>query len=143
MWAALCCALGKEPWLNEPRYATHALRAEHSAEINLLVAETLLSRSTQTWVETFERFDVLCAEVQNYAQFREHPQTRHMGFFGELQQQPYGTLAVPYLPGTNSVAPLPPAPVAGQHTREILRQFGHTESEIVAMEKAGVVIQEA
>jgi crotonobetainyl-CoA:carnitine CoA-transferase CaiB-like acyl-CoA transferase len=140
MWERLCTALGREAWLEDPRFATNELRGEHAAEINRLVADVLVTRGSKEWIAILEKNDVLCAEVQGYAQFREHPQMRHMGYFGRLEQAPYGTLEAPYLPGTGRGAPLPPAPLAGEHTREILAEMGRSPHEIEALEAAGIVV---
>ena len=141
MWERLCGALGREAWLADPRFATNALRGEHAVEINRLVSEALLSRSAREWIDTLEKADVLCAEVQGFAQLIGHPQMKHMGYFGELRQPPYAPLAMPYLPGTDRSRPLPPAPCAGEHTREILAGLGRSKESIAALEAAGVVVQ--
>ena len=141
MWERLCRTLGREAWLAEPRFATNALRGEHAAEINRLVAEVLLTRGAREWLAALEEADVLCAEVQGYAQLRDHAQMREMGYFGELRQPPYQPLQVPYPPGTDRSQPLPPAPFAGQHTREILAALGRSQDQIAALEAGGVVIQ--
>ena len=141
MWERLCRALGCEAWITDTRFATNELRGEHAAEINRLVAERLHTRTTAEWIAVLEGADVLCAEVQGYAQLRDHPQMRHMGYFGELDQPPYAALAAPYLPGTDRGRPLPCAPFAGQHSREILASLGRTPDEIAALEASGVVVQ--
>jgi crotonobetainyl-CoA:carnitine CoA-transferase CaiB-like acyl-CoA transferase len=140
MWERLCKALDREAWLEDPRFATNEARGEHAAEINRLVAEALAARGSKEWIAILEKNDVLCAEVQGYAQFRGHPQMKHMGYFGELRQAPYGALEAPYLPGTDRGSPLPPAPLAGEHTREILAGLGRSQAEIDALEKAGIVV---
>jgi crotonobetainyl-CoA:carnitine CoA-transferase CaiB-like acyl-CoA transferase len=66
---------------------------------------------------------------------------RHMGYFGELRQAPYEPLEAPYPPGTDRTKPLPPAPFAGQHTREILAALGRSQGQIAALEAGGVVVQ--
>jgi crotonobetainyl-CoA:carnitine CoA-transferase CaiB-like acyl-CoA transferase len=141
MWERFCRAIGRDAWVTDPRYATNEGRGEHSAEINRLVGEILSTRPSRAWVELLEAADVLCAEVQSYAQLRDHPQMKHMGYFGELQQPPYGPLAVPYLPGTERGDSVRPAPRAGQHTRELLRELGYSAAEIAAMEQSRIVVQ--
>ena len=140
MWERLCKALDRTSWLADPRFATNEARGAHAAEVNRLVADVLATRGSQDWIDVLEKNDVLCAAVQGYAQLRDHPQMKHMGYFGELRQAPYGSLEAPYLPGTPRGAPLPPAPVAGQHTREILAAMGRSKDEIEALESSGVVV---
>jgi crotonobetainyl-CoA:carnitine CoA-transferase CaiB-like acyl-CoA transferase len=141
MWEGLCRALGRVDWLAEPRYASRPLRAICADEINREVANILRSRATQEWEALFEVHDVLCARVQNYAQLRDDPQIRHMGYFGETDQPPYGKLPMPNIPGTERSAVLPAAPHSGQHSREILAEFGYSAEDIASFEQAGFIKQ--
>jgi len=139
MWEGLCRALGREDWLAELRYANSVLRGQCADEINREVAKLLRGRSTQEWALLFEEHDVLFAPVQNYQQLRDDAQMRHMGYFGETDQAPYGKLPMPHVPGTARSGVLPAAPRAGEHTREILGEFGFSAADIDAMERSGIV----
>lgn len=141
MWEGLCRALGREDWLAEPRYASRPLRAVCSDEINREVAGILRSRDSAEWEALFEQHDVLAARVQGYAQLRDDPQIRHMGYFGETEQLPYGKLPLPRIPGSEATADLAAAPHSGQHSREILAEFGYSAEEIATFERAGLIKQ--
>jgi len=141
MWERLCTALGHAEWPVEPRFADNTARGQHAAEINALIADVLASHGSAHWIKTLESADVLCAEVQDYAQLRAHPQMQHMGYFGALEQAPYQPLPVPYLPGTPRDQAIRPAPRTGQHTREVLAELGYDAGETAALEDAGIAIQ--
>lgn len=141
MWEGLCRALAREDWLSEPRYASGALRGQCAEEINSEVANIMRGRDTQEWALLFEQHDVLFAPVQNYAELRNDPQMRHMGYFGETDQAPYGKLPMPHVPGTARSGVLPAAPRNGEHSREILAEFGYAAADIAALEHAGLVTQ--
>ena len=141
MWQGLCRALAREDWLAEPRYASAVLRGRAAEEINREVAAIVASRDTQEWALLFEQHDVLFAPVQDYAALRNDPQIRHMAYFGETEQAPYGKLPMPHAPGGARNGLLPAAPRAGEHTREILGEFGYGAGDIEAMERSGFVIQ--
>jgi len=142
MWPSLCRALGRDDWLADERLARHADRAAIAAQINASVAEQLLTAPTAAWIDRLERHDVLCAEALDYRGFREHPQTRHMGWFAPLTQPSLAPVFMPGLPGARGDAPLPPAPRSGEHTHAVLAALGLTDDEIAALEQAGVVRQE-
>ena len=141
MWAGLCRALGREDWLAEPRYRTNAQRGQCAEEINREVALIVRGRDTAQWARLFEQHDVLFAPVQNYAQLRDDPQMRHMGYFGTTDQPPYGALPLPHSPGTARSGVLPAAPRSGEHSREILAEFGYVDTDIAALERAGLIVQ--
>ena len=137
----MCRALAREEWLAEPRYASSALRGVRAEELNREVANIMRGRDTQEWAALFEQHDVLFAPVQNYLELRNDPQMRHMGYFGETEQAPYGRLPMPYTPGTDRTGLMPAAPRSGEHSREILAEFGYGAAEIAALERARLVIQ--
>lgn len=141
MWEGLCRAFSREDWMKEPRYATSAERGLNAAEINGAVAEIMRHRDTGDWVALFEQNDVLFAPVQTYADLRNDPQMRHMGYFSEIDQAPYGKLPMPHIPGTSRRRTIPAAPLKGEHSREILTEFGYSPADIAALEKQGLVIQ--
>jgi crotonobetainyl-CoA:carnitine CoA-transferase CaiB-like acyl-CoA transferase len=139
MWQGLCRALAREDWLAEPRYAGGELRGRASEEINAAVAKVVAGRDNAEWAELFERHDVLFAPVQDYAALRADPQMRHMAYFGETEQAPYGRLPVPHPPGSAHAGTLPAAPRVGEHTREILGELGYGADDIGALERSGIV----
>lgn len=141
MWEGLCRALAREDWIAEPHYATSVLRAQCAVEINREVAAVMRGRDTREWAQLFEQHDVLFAPVQTYAQLRADPQMRHMGYFGEAEQAPYGKLPMPHIPGTGRSGALPAAPRNGEHTRAILAECGYGAADIAALERAGLVLQ--
>jgi crotonobetainyl-CoA:carnitine CoA-transferase CaiB-like acyl-CoA transferase len=139
MWQGLCRALAREDWLAEPRYASGALRGRASEEINAAVAQIVAGRDNAEWAELFERHDVLFAPVQDYATLRADPQMRHMGYFGETEQAPYGRLPLPNPPGSAHAGDLPSAPRVGEHTAQILAELGYSTADISALERSGIV----
>ena len=141
MWQGLCRALAREDWLAEPRYASGTLRGENAEEINREVAGIMRSKDTQDWALLFERHDVLFGRVQNYAEFRSHPQIRHMGYFATAEQAPFGAVPIAQLPGTERSATISAAPLRGEHSRQILAEFGYSEADATALAQAGLVFQ--
>ena len=139
MWQGLCRALDREDWLSEPRYASAELRQRAGEEINRAVAAIVAGRDTGAWAALFEQHDVLFAQVQDYASLREDPQMRHMGYFAQTEQIPYGKLPLPHAPGSARAEALPAAPRAGEHTREVLGELGFGAEEIDAMARSGIV----
>ncbi|MBW7923156.1 MAG: CoA transferase [Burkholderiaceae bacterium] len=141
MWEGVCRALGREDWLSDPRFSTREQRGRHEKELTTAVAEILRERATADWAALLERHDVLCAPVQNYQALRDDPQMKHMRYFGAAQQHPYGEVPVPHTPGTPRDGVLPAAPLAGQHTREILVEAGYDAERIAELERDGLVVQ--
>lgn len=139
MFFAMARVLGRPEWADNPAYATNQLRLSHASEINARIQEALLAQDSATWVERFQKEDVLCAEVLDYAAFRAHSQVVHQQVFHERRQQGMGTIPVPVLPGLDAPPPDAPAPYLGQHTAEVLRSIGLGDREIAALEADRVI----
>ena len=86
---------------------------------------------------------MLCGDVLDYAGFRAAPQTVHMRTFREVDQYPYGAMPLPRVPGGSPEWPVGPAPRVGQHTLEILAEFGVDEAERNALVASAIVRQAA
>jgi crotonobetainyl-CoA:carnitine CoA-transferase CaiB-like acyl-CoA transferase len=141
MWERLCDALGRPGWRSDPDYLDNQARGRHAAALNAAIAAQLAEQPSAHWTARLEAADVLCAEVQDYAQFRAHPQMQHLGAIGTLEQAPYQPLPMPYLPGSARGTPIAPAPAAGQHTRALLAELGYGSEEIATLERDGIAVQ--
>jgi crotonobetainyl-CoA:carnitine CoA-transferase CaiB-like acyl-CoA transferase len=139
MFVRLARAVGREAWLTDPRFAEMGERKRNYNEINAALAEVLKERGNAEWVQRLEAADILVSPVNDYLAFREAEQTRAMGYFGEVDQAPYGKLTVPHLPASDHA--LRPAPRLGEHTLEVLGESGFSSAEIAALIQSGVAKQ--
>jgi crotonobetainyl-CoA:carnitine CoA-transferase CaiB-like acyl-CoA transferase len=139
MFARLAKAVEREDWLRDPRFAENSDRKRNFNEINAELAEVLKQRGNTEWLQRLESADILVSAVNDYQGFRDAEQTRAMGYFGEIEQAPYGRLTVPHLPASDHE--LKPAPRLGEHTCEILAEAGFSLEEIEKLLELKVVKQ--
>ena len=94
-------------------------------------------------VELLDRLlaaDIWCAEVKDIRRAAEDPQVKHMGMLTTYQHPKAGTVRVPAPAVKMSETPATidrPAPLVGQHGREILAEFGVPPAEIEALIASG------
>jgi crotonobetainyl-CoA:carnitine CoA-transferase CaiB-like acyl-CoA transferase len=131
--------LGLEAWIDDPRFAAAAERKKHAALVNEEVARRLAAQDTAHWVEKLAAADALFAEIADYPAFVDSPQASHLGAFSALDQPPYGRLPVARMPGGDPAWPLRPAPRAGEHGRQILRELGLDEAAISELGLSGAI----
>jgi crotonobetainyl-CoA:carnitine CoA-transferase CaiB-like acyl-CoA transferase len=142
LYRALCVALERPEWIDDPRFATNALRVEHRREIDALVGARLAEETAATWLERLERAGVPAAPVQDVAEVANDPQTLALGL---LQALPH-----PLIPEQTIVAPplsvdgervlhRSPAPLLGEHSAEVLAELGLDADAIAALERDGVI----
>ncbi|MFJ8752551.1 CaiB/BaiF CoA transferase family protein [Streptomyces sp. NPDC102441] len=116
----------------------------HRDEIFARTAARLLTRPTRHWLDAFEAAGIWAGPVYGYADLVEDPQIRHNGTFVTYDHPTEGRVKVPGFPYKFSATP--PridrgAPLAGQHTREILAEAGLDEGEIEALFSSGTVAE--
>jgi crotonobetainyl-CoA:carnitine CoA-transferase CaiB-like acyl-CoA transferase len=123
-WARLCKILGKEEWLQDPRFKTNAQRMPHGLELDAMMSEITRSWDKQELSKLLGDAGVPCGPINNLAQAFDHPQVKHRGIRMELDHPVYGTLPQIRSPLRFSETPIqyrnPPA--LGADTAEVLQQ---------------------
>jgi alpha-methylacyl-CoA racemase len=107
------------------------------AELRERFAAVLESRSRDEWVERFEGLDACVAPVLSLAESRNHPHNLHRALFTEVAGIRHPAPA-PRLSRTPGEISRPPC-YAGQHTDEVLAEFGFDDGEVTAMREAGAI----
>ena len=97
--------------------------------------------TTANLLEALLKADIWCGEVKTHRQAAEDPQVRHMELVTSYEHPRAGTVKVIAPAVRHSATPATirrPAPLVGQHTREVLREFGYPEDKIGAWLASGV-----
>jgi crotonobetainyl-CoA:carnitine CoA-transferase CaiB-like acyl-CoA transferase len=102
--------------------------------------------TTQDLLSALLAVDIWCGEVKTHLQAADDVQVRHMNMITSYEHPVAGTVKV-VAPATKlSETPATidrPAPLVGEHTRAILREFGYADGDIDAYLQEGVVAQSA
>lgn len=127
----MCRALGCGHVGDDPRFATLTARQRNRpALLEVLRGEVADASRKLSLAEAAEKFaaeDVPFARARRLTELHEDPQIAHNQVFSTLQHPTAGLLRqarpAPRF-GRTPAAPGGPAPVSGQHTREILAELG-------------------
>ncbi|WP_153394455.1 CaiB/BaiF CoA transferase family protein [Ornithinicoccus halotolerans] len=114
----------------------------HRDEISACVARGLRRRTTAEWLQDLGSRGVWVGPVYSYDQLVEDPQVRHNGSFITYEHPTEGTVTTPgfafRMHGTPASVSRP-APLAGEHTTEVLAGLGLSTAEVEALCGGGVV----
>lgn len=138
----LCQAIGQESLTGDPRFANFDTRAEHIDVLKAIIAEALLGRTTAEWVETLTEYEVLCSPIADFGDWLADPQAVATHAAPVVDQPGMGPIPIPAIPGTDpdtDVESPPVAPSVGEHSREILSEFGFDDDRITALVQEGAV----
>jgi crotonobetainyl-CoA:carnitine CoA-transferase CaiB-like acyl-CoA transferase len=142
-WAALRQALGNPDWATDPALTTADGRRQHHDAIDEQLDAWCEHRTGNEIVEALWSHGVPVAKVmQPHRQF-ELPQLATRGFFEDVDHPvntatPHSTLPFGSTRGPDKIHVLP-APMLGQHNREVLTELGLTAEEIGELERQGVI----
>ncbi len=144
-WARLAALIGGPGLAGDARFATPARRASNYAEATRLVADWAGARTVIECRAALDAAQVPCAPVQTIAQVLADPQVRARDMLVEQDHPVLGKVTLPNLPfrfSSCDTMPSRPAPMLGQHNREIAARLGRQEDEIEQMVKDGVLYAE-
>ena len=120
-WEALCLALGRREWLQDPRFAGNDARLENRELVNERIGEAIAAAPADEWVERINAAGGMCERLRGVGDAWRDPLLAERGLLGELEDGPFDFP----LPVVSLARPgeLLPGPSLGQHTGEILGEL--------------------
>jgi formyl-CoA transferase len=142
IWERFCQAVDAPGLAAHPDYATAAARLQHRDALNAEIDKILSVRSSADWVAALNESGVPCGPIYSIDQVFSDPQVEHLRIAQSVVRPDGETLNVVGQPVELSRTPSRIAaapPEIGQHTDEVLKEFGYTDAEITALHKANAV----
>ncbi|HTT09956.1 MAG TPA: CoA transferase [Burkholderiaceae bacterium] len=141
-WERIADVLGHPEWKSDPRFRANSDRMRNRTELAAGIDAVLRTRTRAEWIEAFDAAGVPAGPVHSIAEAIEHPQTRARGMVMDIEHPRAGAtraLGSPLHFSTARGANTLPAPLLGQHTREVLRECGYSDAEIDSLAADGVI----
>jgi formyl-CoA transferase len=142
MWRAFATAIGRDDLLVDPRYADPKSRWEHRDSLNETVSAWTRARSKHEVMAILGKAGVPCGAVLDTGEILDDPHLNARGQIHTLEHATRGRLRLPGCPVrlSASAAPTTPAPLAGEHTEEVVREvLGLSSAEIAELRARGVL----
>ncbi len=141
-WAPFCQAIGREEWIEDPRYATMEGREQHSGELVAAIETVMAARTWAEWEIEFRKYDLIASGNQTIAEMLHDEQALENDFFSDIEHPVTGSARLLNSPVRFSETPASirwAAPQLGAHTEEVLLEYGYTWDDLEKMKEEGVI----
>ena len=148
-WERLLDLIGALELQNDPRFSSNANRIVNRQALACCLSDYFKARSTSDWLSAMDEGGLPAGTVLSIIEMHNDPQVAARSMCPNLEHPVAGPVRAIGPPVKFSAAPgvaTRPAPLKGQHTREVLGEIGYGDSEIdemIGVGAAGVATSEA
>jgi crotonobetainyl-CoA:carnitine CoA-transferase CaiB-like acyl-CoA transferase len=135
--------IGKDEWLEDPRYADARSRVANRDELMAVLRPLFETKTSDEWMELLSSIDILKARVNTYEDLFADPQVKAIDAVRWVENDTLGRLPMATLCGQSPPATgdrLAHSPHVGEHTREVLGELGYGAGDIERLNASGVVV---
>ncbi len=142
MWKALCKAIDRSYLLTDPLFANGADRLANSSSLRAEISTWTQARDKHEAMRILAEADVPASAVLDTADLFTDPHLAERGFIHSLDHPTHGSIRLLGWPArlSGGEVPIEPAPLLGQHSREVVAgDLGLSEADIDALVDQGVI----
>lgn len=143
-WIRLTEALDRPDLASDERFHTNPLRVTNKALLIEELERTFLTQDAAHWLTVLDKHGVPSSALNRLEEVLDDPQVQHNESIITLEHPEHGGYPVPNIPFRLHGTPPNPrgyAPRLGEHSREVLREFGIENSTIDRLLDSGVVLE--
>jgi crotonobetainyl-CoA:carnitine CoA-transferase CaiB-like acyl-CoA transferase len=141
-WERLTKLVGMPALAADARFRANADRMKNLRELAAILSDCFKKRTTREWLEDFDAAGIPAGPINSVGATLADPQVIARDMVVELNHPKAGRTKALGLPIKFSATPgsiRRPAPLLGEHTREILVELGYDDGEIAVLVKEGAV----
>jgi crotonobetainyl-CoA:carnitine CoA-transferase CaiB-like acyl-CoA transferase len=132
-FARFCQLVGRAEWAQDARFQRNADRVRQRDVLVPMIAALMLERDRHDWLSMLEAAAIPASPVNDIADVFADPQVQARGLRVDMPHPQAGSIALVASPLALSATPVQyrrPPPGKGEHTDEVLGEFGLSAAEI-------------
>lgn len=142
-WEAFCEHVVERPeWITDARFCTNSDRRKHVDVLEQLIEEVLITDDTEAWLVRCDAAGVPAGPINRFSEVVTDPHYLARGMVQEFEHCKAGRVKTLGFASKFSATPQQirqPSPLLGQHTEEILQEFGVTAEHMAILRKRGAI----
>ncbi|MBM3568316.1 MAG: CoA transferase [Alphaproteobacteria bacterium] len=135
IWERFCQTVGAPEWLAHPDFKTGDLRSRNRDALNALIQARIAGKTSAEWVAALNAAGVPSGPINSIDAVFADPQVRHLGMAAKVEgaAPPLTLVAQPFKLSRTPSRLAGPPPALGQHTEQVLAEFGFAPAEIESL----------
>jgi len=142
-WQRLAPALGLPQMVEDPRFAKNIERVKNRRELEAALEEAISKQDREPLLKLLDEAGVPATPVNTVAQVMDDPQTAARAMIQRVVHPRLGEIPVVGTPVKFSrmkAGVRTPAPQQGEHTDQVLAEYGYSSADIAALRAKKVVV---
>ena len=137
-----CSTIDRPDLVDNPLFESNTVRVKHVDLLDIELNKALQQQSVSAWVDRLTEAGIPAGPVLTLDQVLTHAQLQARNMLPQMEHPIAGPIRMTGIPHRLSATPgqlrLPP-PELGEHSQEILRELGLSQTQICTLESDGVI----
>ncbi|MDC0461875.1 CoA transferase [Alphaproteobacteria bacterium] len=133
IWQKLAKAFDHPEWISDNAFATAEARSLNREKLGDAINVCTVNKTTADWIDLLNQQGVPCGPIYSIDQMFADPQVQHLEVSQSVvnsNSEKITVLSQPICLSRTQNSLYKAAPLAGEHTQNILRELGYSQSEI-------------
>jgi formyl-CoA transferase len=142
IFTRFCQTLDLAHLLDNPLFADDASRSKNRLALNRAISDVTKQQSSSDLITTLNKAGVPCGPINRMDEVFADPQVQYLGMAAAVQHRSLGEIEVVNQPVKLSRTPsriAHPTPEKGEHTEEVLKEYGYDDRAIAEFRTRKIV----